>query len=120
MLLQQYDLDQEQMLKSIQKSIQEVQARLEKEVAAKQKTIEHQETEISKLRADLDRKASLIVDLNTKYTDCQRTSEGNRQLINKLLNDLERSNQDIEWYKRTYEKRSLPGYLKEYLFGKKS
>ena len=118
MLVQQYDLDQEQMLQSIQRSIQEIQLRLEREVTAKQKTIEHQETEISKLRADLDRKASIIVDLNTKYTDCQRTSEGNRQLINKLLNDLERSNQDIEWYKRTYEKRSLLGTIKEKLFRK--
>ena len=47
--------------------------------------------------------------------DGQRNIDGNRQLINKLLNDLERMKQDIEWYKRTYEKRTLFGVIKERL-----
>jgi predicted nuclease with TOPRIM domain len=115
MLLDQYDIQQEKALKEIQNSIQEIQLRLEKEVAAKQRTIERQEIEISRLRADLDSKASIIVDLNTKYTECQSNSEGNRQLVNKLLNDLERAHQDIDWYKRTYETRSLLGTIIEKL-----
>lgn len=117
MLLDQYDIQQEKALKEIQNSIQEIQLRLEKEVAAKQRTIERQEIEISRLRADLDSKASIIVDLSTKYTECQSNSEGNRQLVNKLLNDLERAQQDIEWYKRTYENRTIWGVLKEKLKG---
>jgi len=115
MLINQYDLDQEKSLKNIQKSIQDIQQRLEREVAAKQKTIERQEAEIARLRADLDRKASTIVDLHTKNTECQSSSEGNRQLINKLLSDLSRTQQDIEWYKRTYERRSLLGVIKDKL-----
>lgn len=116
MLLDQYDIQQEKALKEIQHSIQDIQLRLEKEVAAKQKTIERQEIEMFRLRADLDSKTSIIVDLNTKHTECQRNSEGNRQLVNKLLNDLERAQQDVEWYKRTYENRSLLGTIKQKLF----
>ncbi|HVG11777.1 MAG TPA: hypothetical protein VM843_02185, partial [Flavisolibacter sp.] len=120
MLLDQYDLDQGKALKSIQKSILDIQARLQNEVSAKQQTIERQEMEISRLRAELTLKTAATNELNTKFTECQSNSEGNRQLINKLLNDLQRAQQDIDWYKRTYERRSFPGYLKEYLFGKKS
>jgi predicted nuclease with TOPRIM domain len=116
MLLDQYDIQQEKALKEIQNSIQEIQLRLEKEVAAKQRTIERQEIEISRLRADLDRKSSNIADLVKRYTECQSKADGNRQLINKLLNDLERSHQDIEWYKLTYERRSLLGTIKQKLF----
>ncbi|HZH94530.1 MAG TPA: hypothetical protein VEY06_01545 [Flavisolibacter sp.] len=117
MLTEQYDLDQEKVLKSIQRNIQDIQHRLEREVSAKQKTIERQESEISRLRADLDRKIALIADLNSKNTECQSSADGNRQLINKLLNDLERSQQDVDWYKRTYEKRSLLGTIKQKLLG---
>ncbi len=113
MLFDQYDIQQEKALKEIQNSIQEIQLRLEKEVAAKQRTIERQEIEISRLRTDLDSKTSTIADLTTKHTECQRNSEGNRQLVNKLLNDLERAQQDVEWYKRTYENRSLLGVIKD-------
>lgn len=113
MLIDQYDLDQDKSLKHIQKSLQDIQQRLEREVAAKQKTIERQEAEIIRLRADLDKKASTIVDLHTKNTECQSSSDGNRQLINKLLGDLSRTQQDIEWYKRTYEMRTIWGVLKD-------
>jgi chromosome segregation ATPase len=113
MLIDQYEIHQDNTLKEIQVSIQEIQSRLEKEVSAKQRTIERQENEIHKLRVELDTKSSLIVDLNTKFHECQRTSDGNRQLINKLLNDLERAQQDVEWYKRTYESRSVLGVLKD-------
>ena len=118
MLLDQYDIHQEKALKEIQHSIQEIQLRLEKETAAKQRTIERQEIEISRLRADLDSKTSTIADLTTKHTECQRNSEGNRQLVNKLLNDLERAQQDVEWYKRTYETRTIWGVLKDRLLRK--
>jgi chromosome segregation ATPase len=115
MLFDQYDLEQAEAIKHIHKSLQEIQFRLEHEIAFKQTTIERQEREMAGLRADLDRKVTMIAELNTKLADCQRHTEGNRQLVNKLLNDLERAQQDIEWYKRTYEKRSLLGTIKEKL-----
>jgi len=49
----------------------------------------------------------------------QETAAGNRQLINKLLGDISRLQNDIDWYKRTYEKRSLLGLLREKFFQRK-
>ncbi len=118
MLIEQYDLQQEKALKNIQKSIQDIQARLKTEVAAKQLTIEHQQASINQLKTSLSSKNLLIAELNTKLAECQRHSEGNRQLVNKLLNDLERRQQDIEWYKRTYETRTIWGVLKDRLLRK--
>lgn len=45
--------------------------------------------------------------------------EGSKQLINKLLEDIRRYQNDIDWYKRTYETRSLMGTIKEKLLGMK-
>jgi len=45
--------------------------------------------------------------------------EGNRQLINKLLGDLSKLQNDVEWYKRTYEQRSFLGTLREKIFKRK-
>lgn len=80
-----------------------------------------QEQEIKRLHLLLEDKNNLILQLNDKVADCQQNAEGNRQLINKLLNDIERLQQDVEWYKRTYEKRSLAGVIKDrlkYLFNR--
>jgi hypothetical protein len=67
----------------------------------------------------LEDKNNLILQLNEKVAVCQQNAEGSRQLINKLLNDIERLQQDVEWYKRTYEKRSLLGTIKEKLIERK-
>jgi peptidoglycan hydrolase CwlO-like protein len=89
--------------------------KLDREVTARQKTIDTQEKEMLRLHKLLEDKNAVILHLNEKMTECQQNAEGNRQLINKLLNDIERLHQDIEWYKRTYVKRSLLGTLKEKL-----
>jgi uncharacterized coiled-coil protein SlyX len=70
------------------------------------------------LREQVTLKEQIIRDLENRILENQRSIEGNRQLINKLLNDLERRQQDIEWYKRTYENRSFIGTIKEKLFNK--
>jgi hypothetical protein len=44
--------------------------------------------------------------------------EGNSQLINKLLGELSKLQNDIEWYKLTYEKRSFLGTIREKLLKK--
>lgn len=43
----------------------------------------------------------------------ERKQEGTKQLVNKLLEDIRRYQNDIEWYKRTYEKRSFLGVIRE-------
>ncbi|MBS1736084.1 MAG: hypothetical protein JSS98_05690, partial [Bacteroidetes bacterium] len=91
---------------------------MDEEIGYKQQTITRQENEIQKLRSIIDEKNIVIRDTADKLQDCQRSSEGNRQLINKLLADIDRLKQDIEWYKRTYVYRSFFGTIKQKLFGK--
>lgn len=111
-------IDQSHLVENIYHSLQQIQKRLEEEMSAKQKNLESSLEEIKKLHLTIDNKEASIQKLEVKLTDCQRNIDGNRQLINKLLNDLERAQQDIEWYKRTYETRSLFGTIKQKLIGK--
>lgn len=103
------------LIEELYSSIKTIQQKLEEELAYKQKTIEDSWAEIRKLRGSLEEKDAAVVSLKNKVEEYQRNIEGNRQIINKLLNDLERKQQDIEWYKRTYEKRSLLGTIIEKL-----
>lgn len=97
----------------LQQSLDAIELKLDVDIAAKQKTIERQELEIQRLHLLLDEKTKTLQETSSQLAECMRKGEGNRQLINKLLNDIDRLNQDIEWYKRTYEKRSLGGILKD-------
>ena len=106
----------EQCLYSVQKAC----GKIDSEIIAKQKTIDHQEQEIQRLHLLIEGKDRMVIEINEKLTECVNNCEGNRQLINKLLNDINRLQQDTEWYKRTYEKRSLPGMIREKLLRKKS
>jgi peptidoglycan hydrolase CwlO-like protein len=98
-----------------QQSLEMIEHKLDTEIAAKQNTIDRQEQEIQRLHGLVEEKNKIILEINGKLVECMRNSEGNRQLINKLVNDIDRLNRDIEWYKRTYEKRSLIGTIKEKL-----
>ena len=108
-------VEQAYLAENIYHSLQSIQLQLEKEIISKQKTIERQELEIQNLRSELETKKLVVSEVNEKLAYCQRNVEGNRQLINKLLNDIERLQLDVEWYKRTYESRSFFGTIKEKL-----
>jgi len=58
-------------------------------------------------------KTNLVSELNAKLIQCRSQSEGNRQLINKLITDIDKLQQNVDWYKRTYESRSLLGVIKD-------
>lgn len=103
-------------LEEMQQTLEQIIHKLDAEIMAKQKTIEHQEEEIQRLHLLTESKDKIILETAEKLTDCQNNSEGNRQLINKLLGDIDRLRQDIDWYKRTYEKRSFLGTIKEKFF----
>ena len=51
--------------------------------------------------------------LHKTISEENKKQEGTKQLINKLLEDIRRYQNDIEWYKRTYERRSLLGVLRQ-------
>ena len=92
-----------------------IHQKLEEEIQFKTKTLEQSWQEIAKLRQEQKKKEELIAMLESRITDNQRSLDGNRQLINKLLNDLQRMQHDLDWYKRTYETRSLLGVIKDKL-----
>jgi len=100
----------------IRQALEGIEEKMESEISAKQRTIDRQEEELRRLQALLEEKNQVIADIEGKMLESMRKSEGNRQLINKLLGDIDRLNQDVEWYKRTFEKRSLLGTIRQKLF----
>lgn len=105
-------------MQSIHERLEEIRNYLEKEIAFKQSIIEGQDAQIKQLKSLSDDKALTITRLEDQLQECRQTNEGTRQLINKLLNDISNYQKDIEWYKRTYEKRSLAGTIWQKLFRK--
>ncbi|RYG03287.1 MAG: hypothetical protein EOO02_08760 [Chitinophagaceae bacterium] len=102
-------------MEDIHQSLEYIEQKLDTEIRSKQDTINRFEKEIERLHLLLAGKDKIILETGDKLSECARTNEGNRQLINKLLNDIDRLNQDIEWFKRTYERRSLAGVIKDKL-----
>lgn len=106
-------------MEDLQQSLETIEHKLDSEILNKQKTIGRQEEEINRLHLLIETKDKTLLEMSEKLADCMRNSEGNRQLINKLLNDIDRLNQDVEWYKKTYENRNLFGMIKQKLIRKK-
>lgn len=105
-------------IEDIKAILDQIDQKMDEEIGYKQQTITRQENEIQKLRMIIEEKNAIIKNNSEKIEECLRTSEGNRQLINKLLTDLDHRKQDIEWYKRTYVHRSFLGTVKQKLFGR--
>ncbi|MEO5683257.1 MAG: hypothetical protein ABIQ88_11490 [Chitinophagaceae bacterium] len=74
------------------------------------------EKSIRELTAQVREKDGEIKLLKEALEKAQQQSEGNSQLINKLLGELSKLQNDVEWYKLTYEKRSFLGTIREKLF----
>lgn len=99
----------------IRQALESIEEKMESEISAKQRTIDRQEEELRRLQTLLGEKNQIIADMEEKMLESMRKGEGNRQLINKLLGDIDRLNQDVEWYRRTYETRGLLGTIKQKL-----
>lgn len=78
--------------------------------------IERQHAEIQLLRKQLSEKNHVAAELRQALHDCRQNAEGHHQLVNKLLNDISGYQNDIDWYRRTYEKRSFLGTIRQKLF----
>jgi len=113
LLTENFEVDQPQLVQHIYRSLEDIQQKLQEDIINKQAIIDSCNNDIKILRTQLAEKDQIIQKLETIISENLRSIEGNRQLVNKLLNDLERMQQDVEWYKRTYEKRTLLGYLKQ-------
>lgn len=89
--------------------LRDVQQRLEEEMGAKQETIAAHEHQIRRLHQLIDQRDELLRESSERLAQVERGCEGQKQLINKLLSDIDGLYRDVEWYKRTYEKRGLAG-----------
>jgi chromosome segregation ATPase len=112
------EFSQSQSLDGVYRQLAIIKTMLKEEIGSKQATMEQQQDKITALMSMLETKNKAITGLSQKLEESQRQAEGNRQMVNKLLNDIDRLQQDVAWYQRTYEKRSLLGYLKQKLIKK--
>lgn len=102
----------------INAQLQQLRNGLMREVQAKQETIAQYEQEIARLLELLQLRDQEMEQYAKHREETDARMEGNKQLINKLLGQIDRLQQDVDWYKRTYVKRSLLGTLKQKLFSK--
>lgn len=102
----------------IRQHLDQLRRFIDTELAEKKATIKEQARQIEELKKVLQQKDVAIGMFEANTRNFQDTSEGNRQLINKLLGDISKLQNDIDWYRRTYEKRSFLGIIKQKLFRK--
>ena len=86
----------------IRESLIEIKMSLENLLKDSKKELHAKNLEIKILREELD--------------NLQHLTDGNRQLINKLLTDISKLQNDVDWYKKTYVQRSFMGTILEKLF----
>jgi chromosome segregation ATPase len=104
-------------LGEISDKLEDIVLFIQQELKAKQQIIDQQQEDIKRLTAEKESKEIVINSFKEQLENCSQQVESNRQLINKLLGDISHYQNDIEWYKRTYEKRSLFGVIKNKLIG---
>ena len=105
--------------KQINEKLEHITRSLLQENENKQQIIEEQRLEMAKLHKEINQRSAMVAELKEQLNQSAQHTEGHRQLINKLLNDIEHFQNDIEWFKRTYERRSIWGVLKDKLTKKK-
>ncbi len=100
---------------NIQSQLNRIEEFLLGEFSEKKLALQKQQIEIDFLKSSLKEKAVEINSIKDKLRQGLELAEGNRQLINKLLGEISKLQNDIDWYKRTYETRSFLGMLSEKL-----
>lgn len=102
-------------LTRIYEKLGKIVQQLENEIALQQRVIDKQLGEIETLKGEIENKRVATAKAEEQLQESIQNVEGNRQLINKLLSDIAHYQNDIDWYKRTYEKRSIWGVIKDKL-----
>ena len=101
---------------TIEQEIHKIRVFLEEEIGEKKLAVRQLAMQSEELRKIIAQRDEVIITLETRLKTVDGEADGNRQLINKLLGDITKLHNDIEWYKRTYEKRSFLGVIKEKIF----
>lgn len=104
-------------LNEISEKLEDIGSFMEQELKSKQQIIDQQLENLQRVTMERDSKDIVINSLKEQLEIASQQVESNRQLINKLLGDISHYQNDLEWYKRTYEKRSLFGVIKDKLMG---
>ena len=63
----------------LEQMMREIQIKLDREIFAKQTTIERHEMEILRLQGEVELKNKIIQESINKLRECEKTFEGNRQ-----------------------------------------
>jgi peptidoglycan hydrolase CwlO-like protein len=105
----------QESISAILRTLASIQQRVENDAEVNRQILQWQQAELKRLQHEVLEKNNVIGDLTAKLRDCHTQSEGSRQLINKLITDIDRLQQAIEWYRKTYETRSLAGIIKDKL-----
>ena len=93
--------------------LRQVYSHLLSENEYKRERIEELIKRLKDLEAKLAEEEQEKKQLHKTLSEENKKQEGTKQLINKLLEDIRRYQNDIEWYRKTYEKRTLLGVIKE-------
>lgn len=106
-------------ISSIQFEITKLRLFLDEELRDKKEVIRQKDNQLSECKQAIAKKDAIIAALEFKLQEQEEQTAGNHQLINKLLGDISKLSNDIDWYQRTYEKRSFLGVVKEKILNKK-
>jgi DNA repair exonuclease SbcCD ATPase subunit len=110
--LRKVDVDHLDLLNS---KVDEINNFIRREMLTCQLTIKDLQEHVKDLKLELLQKKEQIDLYAAKLKESEQLEKGKHQLIEKLLNDISRYQNDISWFKRTYEKRSFFGVLKDRL-----
>lgn len=102
----------------IESAIAGLWAFVKQEIEFKNRALADKERTLEEIRLERNTEKEKLSAMQHAVTELNNQLEANRQLTNKLLGDMARMQQDIDWYRRTYEQRSLLGTLKEKLMRK--
>lgn len=94
-------------------SLESIKHFIETELRAKQAQIVRLQCSIDSLKKELEETKMQVESKDRQLLHTIQLNEGNKQLINKLIGNISKLQNDIDWYKRTYESRSLIGTLLE-------
>jgi uncharacterized coiled-coil DUF342 family protein len=106
-------------LDAMKEVLLQIQEFMEKELELKNESINRQSKTIDSLLQQREELKRQLIASQNELKDIRQQAEGKKELVNKLLGDIARLQQDVDWYRRTYEERSFWGTIKEKLARKR-